>query len=1524
MKKSFLILLAIFMLAVCASAQNVLWKDNFGGEEKDNFNQVIETSDGGYIVVGSTNSNVLSSMQITAANDGLFAKSVNYKADGASSSETDAVIVKYNKQGEIEWMKKFGGAADDSFTSVAEVNDTNGGFVAVGYSYFGSFGNGDWTGVTSNDKSSEYCDSIIVKYDKNGKVVWKNHFGGLYKDFFEKVVSADGGFVAVGNSDFGSDSVGGGDLNWLIPRGGIDAMVVKFDADGELYWANNFGGYDNDYFTSLISVNDGYVVVGYSYKLSFLNGSWINIVSRDVDYFCDGALVKIKLNGGVSWRKNFGGNGYDYFYDVANTTDGGFVIVGSAYSFGTGDWSDVTGNGQYDATILKYDYIGNFEGKSRFGGVDDDSFYSVTETADTNSIVAVGYSDKSSFNTGDWAGISSKGSDDAIFVKYNGVGSVDIKNNFGGNSNDYSNSVAIANSNGTGGLIIAGSSGLSSFGTYDWLSASPKGLDDATVVRFENTNETAAADYGITLNKATLSLNLNEVETLVSSVTPSDATNQMVTWSSSDERVVKVDKYGRVTPVAPNYIDLNNNIVPVYIIATLVANGNKTAKCSVIVNNAWTIFVNSLTLNKEKMYLDKGTTTDSLKASILPSTATHKTLKWTSDDESVATVDSNGRITAVENGVANITATTIDGSNLSASCEVTVVTPVLTMSIKDTAGNIVTPKTIKVNESFTLVADVGPTTASIKDVLWTSSDPRVVSVDTTGVITGISNGTVTITATSVTNPAVKATCEITVVTPVISVDLNRNTLALNRGSEYSLVAIINPDTASNKDVEWVSDNPGVATVSDNGLVTAKSTNGTATITVRTKDGNKTADCEVTVADLVKNVTIKDPINKLQISKLTLTIDDTKQLTANVQPVTADQGVIWTSSNTKSVTVDENGLLTAVDYGTSTITVTTKEGGYTDTCIVDVKDPVTSIALDITTLNMNVGDVKILKPTVIPVTANQNVTWESSAPAIASVDKNGEVVALSNGDAVITVASEDGTEKAECKVKVTTATIGLTIDQGAVSLSKNGANNTQLLVAKVYPSEADQTVKWTSNNTDVVTVDNVITPGLITAVGEGVAVITATTKDGKYSDTCVVTVTIVAKTLELSATTLNLKAGQSGVLVATLTPSDVTNADIDWASSDESIVSVDSVGNVYAVDEGKATITATTTDGTNLKATCDINVKSTITGLSLNASEQYLQPTDTFQLVATITPEVKKEFIKWESSDTSIATVDDNGLVTAKANGEATIKVSTTDGSDLSDTCLIKVGTPVIGISLDKTDLTLNVNSSYNLIATINPSDASYKGVTWQTSNEEIATVDQNGKVTAKANGSVMILVVTDDGAKTASCNITVVTPVTSVSLDKTDLTINAGSSDVLTAIVNPDTATNQSVVWSSSDDSIATVDQNGKIIAIKGGIITITVTTVDGGKTATCKVKVYDPYPITNVVIAPSSIIIKRGETYKLNAVITPTNALNKNVTWKSFNENICTISDSGLVTGVQIGTTLVKVTTMNGKSANCMVTVRK
>ena len=256
---------------------------------------------------------------------------------------------------------------------------------------------------------------------------------------------------------------------------------------------------------------------------------------------------------------------------------------------------------------------------------------------------------------------------------------------------------------------------------------------------------------------------------------------------------------------------------------------------------------------------------------------------------------------------------------------------------------------------------------------------------------------------------------------------------------------------------------------------------------------------------------------------------------------------------------------------------------------------------------------------------------------------------------------------------------------------------------------------------------------------------------------------------------------------------------------------------------------------------------------------------------------------------------------------------------------VKIG--VTSVTLDKTDLTLDVNDTEKLTATVNPNDATNKTVTWKSDKPEIVEVDSNGNVTAKAAGTATITATAD--GKSASCKVTVngqpaTVPVQSAGLNTNKVELSVGEENKLVATVTPEAATNKEVTWASSTPEVATVDQDGKVVAQKPGNATITVTTKDGNKTATCEVTVKEtPVAVTGVGLNTNDLKLSAGEGNQLVVTITPQHATNPKVTWKSSASEVATVDANGKVIAQAPGTATITVTTEDGqKTAACTVTV--
>ena len=284
---------------------------------------------------------------------------------------------------------------------------------------------------------------------------------------------------------------------------------------------------------------------------------------------------------------------------------------------------------------------------------------------------------------------------------------------------------------------------------------------------------------------------------------------------------------------------------------------------------------------------------------------------------------------------------------------------------------------------------------------------------------------------------------------------------------------------------------------------------------------------------------------------------------------------------------------------------------------------------------------------------------------------------------------------------------------------------------------------------------------------------------------------------------------------------------------------------------------------------------------------------------------------------TIGKLQADNAITVKGSGridEKSGKVEVTED--------VKIG--VTSVTLDKTDLTLDVNGTAKLNATVKPDDATTKTVTWKSDNEGVAIVDNNGNVTAKAAGTATITATVD--GKSASCKVTVngqtTVPVASVKLNQTTLELIAGKEATLTATVKPDDATNKTVTWSSNNETVATVDNNGKVTAKAAGEAIITAKV--GDKQATCNVKVTAAdVAVESVTLNQSSLELVAGKEATLTATVKPDNATNGTVVWESNAISVATVDNNGKVTAKAEGTAIITAKA-GDKTATCTVTVTK
>lgn len=335
-------------------------------------------------------------------------------------------------------------------------------------------------------------------------------------------------------------------------------------------------------------------------------------------------------------------------------------------------------------------------------------------------------------------------------------------------------------------------------------------------------------------------------------------------------------------------------------------------------------------------------------------------------------------------------------------------------------------------------------------------------------------------------------------------------------------------------------------------------------------------------------------------------------------------------------------------------------------------------------------------------------------------------------------------------------------------------------------------------------------------------------------------------IHVTPKTASINKGATVQLSAEVLPPDATDPTVLWSSAQTNIATVNNAGLVTGVGKGSATITASSVGG-DVRDTSVVSVVVPVSRVTLNTGQVTQNKGTTYRLTATVAPaDASDTRVLWSSANTNTATVDQSGLVTFRAAGSTVVTAQSVADSTKKATCSVTTNVPVQGISLNYSSIERMVGEAFQLNATITPSDATNKNITWSSGSPNIVSVNSYGYVQCRAVGSGYIYAQTQEGQKVASCYVNVkpaTIPVTGVSLNQTYVRpVGTGSRHTLTATVTPSNATDRTLSWSVNYPAYAEVTPvkvpplnraNVYVINLpRGGNFTVTVTC--GGKTASC------------------------------------------------------------------------------------------
>ena len=409
---------------------------------------------------------------------------------------------------------------------------------------------------------------------------------------------------------------------------------------------------------------------------------------------------------------------------------------------------------------------------------------------------------------------------------------------------------------------------------------------------------------------------------------------------------------------------------------------------------------------------------------------------------------------------------------------------------------------------------------------------------------------------------------------------------------------------------------------------------------------------------------------------------------------------------------------------------------------------------------------------------------------------------------------------------------------------------------------------------------------------------------------------------ISHTLMNMKKGDTESLSVTQSE----DATVLWSTSNPSAVQVDSDGTIIAVGNGQAVITAVTKDGHS--ASCTVTVTTEVSDVKMNNSDMTLDKGATIRLSSQIFPnDASDKSLTWYSNASDVASVDNEGTVHALKSGRAEITARASNGE--SDSITVTVKTPAESVQLDTDAIAFTIDThgrdssvKRKLTAQVGPADADDQKVTWSSSSQQVASVDDSGNVTPLKEGTAVITATTSNG-KTASCKVTVSSKfykVTEVKLSRTNETgFVGGTASLKVSEIAPTYASDKTITWTSSNPSVASVDGFGNVRFLSKGTAVIRAKSVDGpSDSCTFKVGVKHAESIT----LTGKASVRRGSTAKYGAVIAPTDASYKDVKFKSSNPKIAKIDKNGVLTGLRKGKVTITAYAAHDKKVKATKTV--
>ena len=904
---------------------------------------------------------------------------------------------------------------------------------------------------------------------------------------------------------------------------------------------------------------------------------------------------------------------------------------------------------------------------------------------------------------------------------------------------------------------------------------------------------------------------------------------------------------------------------------------------------------------------------------------------WNTENAAIATVSSAGVVTGIAVGSVKIAASSGGSSGFST----------ITVIPQGVASVRVTPPSAAITIGETVHLQAQPLNAAGdtldgRTITWTSANDAVATVDSTGLVTGVSVGATIITATSEGKSGTSGIAVSDRVAASIAVAPTSVTITTGQTSQLTpTVKDANGAVISGAPVSWTVDLANIALVTSTGLVTGQS-QGSAIVTATS--GAVHVNVPITITLPPANAVIVSP------ATVALLVSERQQLTGTVTDAGGNtipgQSITWGSSNAGVAAVGTTGLVIAIAQGTATITGTSGAVSGVSHMTVSLV-PVRRVTVDPDALAFTQGDpaaqltVTLLDSaggTLSPT--GRPVTFASSKTSVATVSGTGLVTPVGPGQAVITVTQTGSGLTATSTVTVTPVPVAsVTI---APALDTLIVGQAVQLVATTLDGSGNaltgRTIVWDGSNDGVATVSSA---GRVTAQAPGTMTATATS-EGKTGTATIVVLAVPVASVVISPTSASVLVGSTTSAFTAIAKDGSGNVlngrTFTFASSNTAVATIDpTTGVATGVAPGTTNITATSEGQTSNNATLTVSAIP-VASVTISPTTQTVVAGSQTPAFSAVTKDaggnvLTGRVVTFASSDLTIATVSSStGVATGVAPGTASITASS-EGKTSAAATLTVTPVPVNNVVLLPASQSVEVGSTVTFTAT--PRDASNnplsgRMIVYGSSDPTIATIDgSTGVATGVAPGTVTIGAISEGKNATASLTVNPA-PVASVTVSPPSQTIVDGNSATFTAMLmdaHGNTLTGRVVTWGSSDATVATVDNLGNATSAGPGTATITATSEGQSGSGTLQV---DTAPISSVTVTPLIATAAVGETVQFTAMVQESpggKGHGHPVMWSSSDDSVAKVDKRGLVTGVGLGAATITATAQ-GQSSAALVTI--